>query len=131
MLVVSQATLGGGCGTCVVVVPCSRQMSSSVVPRHTSGGRAVSVKATSAAAAKASGAGGPGLWGLPQHGEDRETERGGASTSAAMLLKAPAPRKKRALEAPAAASGITGDVAESEAERAPALTCSGASVLWD
>ena len=41
-------------------------------------------------------------------------------------------RKMRALETPAAAaSGTTGDVAESEAEPAPAVTCSSASVLWD
>ena len=38
------------------------------------------------------------------------------------VRKAPAPRKKRELETP---SGPTGDVAESEAEPAPAVTCSG------
>ena len=38
MLVVSQATLGDECGACVVVVPCLRRISNSVVPKHTSGG---------------------------------------------------------------------------------------------
>ena len=48
------------------------------------------------------------------------------------VRKAPWPRKKRALETPvAAASGTTGDVAESEAKLSPAVTCSSASVLWD
>ena len=42
----------------------------------------------------------------------------------AWVRMAPAPRKRRALETAAAAtSGTTGDVAESEAEPAPAVTC--------
>ena len=46
------------------------------------------------------------------------------------VRKAPAPRKKRALETPAAAaSGTTGDVVESEAEPAPAVTCSSACLV--
>ena len=40
--------------------------------------------------------------------------------------------KKGALETPAAVpSGTTVDVAECEAEPAPAVTCPTASVLWD
>ena len=38
VLVVSQATLGDECGACVVVVPCLRRTSSSIVSRLTSGG---------------------------------------------------------------------------------------------
>ena len=39
VLVVSQATLGGECGACVVVVvPFLRRISKSIVSRHTSGG---------------------------------------------------------------------------------------------
>ena len=48
------------------------------------------------------------------------------------VRKAPAPRKRRALETPAAAAGdTTDDVAECGVEPAPAVTCSGASVLSD
>ena len=97
--------------------------------------RTVSVKASSAAAAKASGA--PEA---PFCKACRNMEKIGKQNGEAHLRvppccwarKAPAPRKKRALETPAAAaSGTKGDVAESEAERALAVTCSSASVLWD
>ena len=78
------------------------------------------MRAASAAAAKASGASE-----APFCKACRNMENGEAHLRVppcAWVRKAPAPRKKRALETPAAvASGPTGDAAESEAEPAPAV----------
>ena len=62
-------------------------------------------------------AGGPVLRGSPQHGEYRETERRGASTSAATLPGQEGAGRSAHWRTPAvAASGTTGVVTESEAE---------------
>ena len=80
MLVVFQAILGVGSGTYVVVVPCSRPISNSIVARHTSGGVGEDVERGCSEGVECA------LRGLPQHGEVRETERRGASASAVMQL---------------------------------------------
>ena len=80
----SQANLGDECGACVVVVPCPRRISNSIVSRHTSGG--VDEGGEGGRSEGVGRVGGAVLQGLPQHGEARQTERRGASTSAAVFL---------------------------------------------
>ena len=95
--------------------------------------QAASMRAASAAAAKASGASE-----APFCEACRNMEMLGKQNGDAHLRVPPctwvrkAPRKKCALETGAAtASGTMVDVAESGAEAAPAGTCSSASVLWN
>ena len=99
VLVVSQATLGDGCGACVVVVPCLRRISNSIVSGHTSGG--IDEGGERGRSEGVGRVGGAVLQGLPQHGEARQTERRGSSTSAAVYLgeEGALARKKRAPDA--------------------------------
>ena len=85
------------------------------------------MRAKRAAAAKASGASAAPFCEACRNMEKLGKQNGEAHLRVppcTWVRKAPTPRKKRALETPAAAaSGTSGDVAESEAEPAPA-------VLW-
>ena len=127
MLVVSQTTFGDECGACVVVyhVHVENRIPLSLGVPLVSSMRAAS------AAAKASGASAAPFCKACCNMEKLGKQNGEAHPRVppcTWVRKAPAPRKKtRPLRRPAA----TGDVGESEAEPAPAATCSSASFLWD